>query len=88
MLSTRKVDELVESLGMKGISKSEVSRICKDLDEVVLAFKERPLEGQFPYVWLDATARRCAKAACTKWHWLCHWGSGNRKQRSLVLTLG
>jgi len=54
-VSTRKVDELVESLGMKGISKSEVSRICKELDEVVLAFKERPLEGQFPYVWLDAT---------------------------------
>lgn len=40
---------------MKGISKSEVSRICKELDEVVIAFKERPLEGQFPYVWLDAT---------------------------------
>lgn len=51
-VSTRKVDELVESLGMKGISKSEVSRICKELDEVVLAFKERPLEGQFR---LDAT---------------------------------
>jgi len=54
-VSTRKVDELVESLGMKGISKSEVSRICKELDDVVIAFKERPLEGQFPYVWLDAT---------------------------------
>jgi len=54
-VSTRKVDELVESLGMKGISKSEVSRICRELDEVVMAFKERPLEGQFPYVWLDAT---------------------------------
>ncbi|MFC7750201.1 IS256 family transposase, partial [Paenibacillus thermoaerophilus] len=54
-VSTRKVDELVESLGMKGISKSEVSRICRELDEVVIAFKERPLEGQFPYVWLDAT---------------------------------
>jgi len=40
---------------MKGISKSEVSRICRELDEVVIAFKERPLEGQFPYVWLDAT---------------------------------
>jgi len=54
-VSTRKVDELVVSLGMKGISKSEVSRICRELDEVVIAFKERPLEGQFPYVWLDAT---------------------------------
>jgi putative transposase len=54
-VSTRKVDELVVSLGMKGISKSEVSRICRELDEVVIAFKERPFEGQFPYVWLDAT---------------------------------
>jgi len=54
-VSTRKVDELVEALGMKGISKSEVSRICKELDEIVAAFKERKLEGQFPYVWLDAT---------------------------------
>ena len=54
-VSTRKVDELVESLGIGGISKSEVSRICKELDEVVHAFKSRPLEGEFPYVWLDAT---------------------------------
>ncbi len=54
-VSTRKVDELVESLDIGGISKSEVSRICKELDEVVQAFKSRPLEGEFPYVWLDAT---------------------------------
>jgi len=45
----------VEALGMRGISKSEVSRICKELDEVVLSFKERPLDGAYPYVWLDAT---------------------------------
>ncbi|CAM4005093.1 Mutator family transposase [Alicyclobacillus pomorum] len=54
-MSTRKVDELVESLGIGGISKSEVSRICKELDDVVQAFKDRPLEGEYPYVWLDAT---------------------------------
>jgi transposase-like protein len=54
-VSTRKVDELVESLGISGISKSEVSRICKELDDVVQAFKNRPLEGEFPYIWLDAT---------------------------------
>lgn len=47
-VSTRKVDELIEALGMNGISKSEVSRICKELDEVVLVFKERTLEGQLP----------------------------------------
>jgi Transposase and inactivated derivatives len=62
-VSTRKVDELVESLGMKGISKSEVSRICRELDEVVIAFKERPLEGQFPYIWLDATFPKVREAA-------------------------
>jgi len=45
----------VEAMGMRGISKSEVSRICKELDEVVLGFKERPLDGVYPYVWLDAT---------------------------------
>ncbi|WEH12048.1 IS256 family transposase [Alicyclobacillus fastidiosus] len=54
-VSTRKVDELVESLGIQGISKSEVSRICKELDDVVQSFKNRPLEGAYPYVWLDAT---------------------------------
>ncbi|WP_243015120.1 IS256 family transposase [Brevibacillus borstelensis] len=54
-VSTRKVDELVESLGIGGMSKSEVSRICKELDDVVQAFKNRPLEGEFPYIWLDAT---------------------------------
>ena len=54
-VSTRKVDELVEALGMQGVSKSEVSRICKELDEVVLAFKERQLDAAYPYVWLDAT---------------------------------
>lgn len=44
-VSTRKVDDLAEALGMKGISKSKVSRIRKELDETVLAFKNRPLEG-------------------------------------------
>lgn len=54
-ISTRKVDELVKSLGMEGISKSEISRICQELDESVRAFRERSLEGTYPYVWLDAT---------------------------------
>ncbi|EPZ51599.1 IS256 family transposase, partial [Alicyclobacillus acidoterrestris] len=54
-VSTRKVDELVESMGIQGISKSEVSRICKELDDVVQDFKNRPLEGTYPYLWLDAT---------------------------------
>jgi putative transposase len=55
--STRKVDDLVKALGADaGISKSEVSRICADLDTEVAAFRDRPLAGQsFPYVFLDAT---------------------------------
>ncbi len=54
-VSTRRVDELVKSLGMTGISKSQVSRICTELDEEVERFRNRPLEGKYPYVWLDAT---------------------------------
>jgi transposase-like protein len=54
-VSTRKVDDLVKALGLDGISKSEVSRICAELDPVVEAFRTRPLNGEHPYVWLDAT---------------------------------
>jgi transposase-like protein len=55
-VSTRKVDELVKALGMGGISKSRVSRLCEDLDEEVERFRTRPLEGAYyPYVWVDAT---------------------------------
>jgi len=54
-ISTRKVDELVKALGMEGISKSQVSRLCEELDEEVQRFRGRPLEGPYPYVWVDAT---------------------------------
>ncbi|MFC0468951.1 IS256 family transposase [Halomonas alkalicola] len=54
-ISTRKVDELVQAMGMTGISKSQVSRLCASIDERVQSFLERPLEGHWPYVWLDAT---------------------------------
>jgi transposase-like protein len=54
-VSTRKVDDLVRALGIDGISRSEVSRICKVLDQDVKAFLARPIEGEHPYVWLDAT---------------------------------
>lgn len=54
-VSTRRVDDLVQALGMNGISKSQVSRICKDLDEEVERFRTRRLDGPYPYVWLDAT---------------------------------
>jgi len=54
-VSTRKVDKLVRTLGMDGISKSEVSRICQELDEEVNRWRNRLLEGTYPYLWLDAT---------------------------------
>jgi len=54
-VSTRKVDDLVKALGLDGLSKSEVSRICADLDPVVEAFRTRPITAEHPYVWLDAT---------------------------------
>src|SRR5215218_10011753 len=56
-VSTRRVDQLVESLGLR-VSRSEVSRICALLDEQVEAFRERPLEGDYPYLWLDAKVEK------------------------------
>ena len=54
-ISTRSVDELVKAMGMEGVSKSQVSRLCGEIDERVNAFLTRPIEGDWPYVWLDAT---------------------------------
>ena len=54
-ISTRSVDDLVKALGMSGISKSQVSRLCAEIDERVTAFLERPIEGDWPYLWIDAT---------------------------------
>jgi len=54
-ISTRSVDDLVKALGMEGISKSQVSRLCGEIDERVQAFLTRPIEGDWPYIWLDAT---------------------------------
>jgi putative transposase len=54
-VSTRSVDELVKAMGMSGISKSQVSRLCEEIDERVKGFLERPIEGDWPYLWIDAT---------------------------------
>jgi transposase-like protein len=54
-ISTRSVDDLVKAMGLEGVSKSQVSRLCGEIDERVGAFLTRPLEGDWPYVWLDAT---------------------------------
>jgi putative transposase len=53
-VSTRKVDDLVQALGLGGVDKSKVSRICRELDGVVQEFRQRPLTGAYPYIWLDA----------------------------------
>jgi len=60
-VSTRRVDDLVKSLGMTGVSKSQVSRLCKELDAEVERFRTRRLEGPYPYVWLDATFLKVRK---------------------------
>jgi transposase-like protein len=54
-ISTRSVDDLVKAMGMTGISKSQVSRLCQEIDERVKAFLDRPIEGDWPYLWIDAT---------------------------------
>ena len=54
-VSTRSVDELVQAMGMSGISKSQVSRLCGEIDGKIHDFLDRPLEGDWPYLWLDAT---------------------------------
>jgi transposase-like protein len=54
-ISTRSVDDLVRAMGMEGVSKSQVSRLCTEIDERVRGFLARPIEGDWPYLWLDAT---------------------------------
>ena len=57
-VSTRKVDDPVQAMGIAGMSRSTVSRLCKDIDERVHGFLNRPLTGEWPYLWLDATCLR------------------------------
>ena len=54
-VSTRSVDDLVKAMGLTGISRTQVSRLCAEIDERVNAFLERPLEGEWPYLWINAT---------------------------------
>jgi transposase-like protein len=74
-VSTRKVDRLVEQLGLQGMSKDQVSRLCAGLDEQVCVFRERPLEGAYPYLWLDAKVERVREA-------------GGVRQKCLVIAYG
>ena len=61
-ISTRSVDDLVKAMGMSGISKSQVSRLCVEIDERVKAFLDRPIEGDWPYLWMDATYIKVRRA--------------------------
>jgi len=75
-VSTRKVDRLVEQLGLSGMSKDQVSRLCRGLDEQVSAFRERPLhDARYPYLWLDAKVERVRE-------------SGGVRQKCLVIAYG
>ena len=74
-VSTRKVDRLVEQMGLRGLSKDQVSRMCAGLDEQVQAFRQRPLEGRYPYVWLDAKIERVREP-------------GGVRQKALVVAYG
>jgi transposase-like protein len=73
-VSTRKVERVVEQLGIAGMSKSQVSRLCAALDEQVAAFRERPLEGRYPYLWLDAEVEKV------------RGGDGRVRRRALVVA--
>ena len=61
-VSTRKVERLASQLGIESMSRSTVSRLCKTLDEQVRLFRERPLAGRYPYLWLDAKVERVREA--------------------------
>jgi putative transposase len=74
-VSTRKFDRLVQQLGVAGMSKDQVSRLCRGLDEQVRVFRERPLEGKYPYVWLDAKVERVREP-------------GGVRHKALVLAYG
>jgi putative transposase len=60
-ISTRSVDDLVKAMGGTGVSKSQVSRLCAEIDERVNAFLSRPIEGSWPYLWIDATYLKSRK---------------------------
>ena len=74
-ISTRKVDRLVAQLGLQAMSKDQVSRLCRGLDEQVTVFRERPLEGAYPYLWLDAKVERVREA-------------GGVRHKALVIAYG
>ena len=99
-ISARSVDDLVKAMGMSGISKSQVSRLCEEIDQRVKAFLDRPIEGDWPYLWIDATyveeppsrPHRVGRRHCRGWR-QCRWPTrsarhGYRRLRSRDLLDG
>ncbi len=74
-ISTRAVDNLVQAMGLDGIDKSKVSRICEDLSSAVYVFQDRPIESKFLYVWVDATYIRVRD-------------SGRIQSKALMIAIG
>lgn len=64
-VSTRSMDNFVQAMGGTGISKSQVSLLCEEIDERVDAFLTRPIEGEWPYLWSDATYLKCVRAGAS-----------------------
>jgi putative transposase len=84
-VSTRKVDRLVEALGLAGGSKDTVSRLCCGLDEQVTAFRERPLDGRYPYLWLDAKVEKVRAGGRVEHHALVvAYGVDQSGQREVI----
>ena len=79
-VSTRSVDDLVQAMGMSGISKSQVSRLCGEIDDKIRSFLDRPLEGDWPYLWLDATYVKVRQAGRMP-GWPYRIGRGDRRGR-------
>ena len=80
-VSTRRVDELVQAMGLSGISKSTVSKLCKDIDERVGEFLNRPLNGEWPYVWLDATYLKVRQGGVRHGAWTGGASMAHRQHR-------
>jgi putative transposase len=67
-ISTRSVDDLVKAMGMSGISKSQVSRLCEEIDDKVKAFLDRPIEGDWPYLWIDGRSNSAVETVLCNVH--------------------
>jgi putative transposase len=79
-ISTRKVDDLMAALGGCSVSRSEVSRICVQLDEELAEFRDGPLDEPHPYVWVDATYEKVRQGGriasqAAVWPQTRHWRS-------------